>query len=212
MILFINDIYYKSYLFNQSRLIVKKIYILLIFAIFLTNCGGGGSGSSGDRDYRITPGSLTTFDSPGGTVDTEFLVDYGGASTGNYSVIFNQTINGTDYVGIAVSDNPAAESFNMKIYFPGSSIPSGAKTITTGGDTVIKVYDGSGPYTSTDSQTINLTFTSSEVIETHGDSDSSNDTTYTIYRIQSADTIGFDGTGSQITAMDIHALRVGSGS
>lgn len=178
---------------------MKKTYILFIFALILAGCGGGGSGGSGDRDYRITPGSLTEFDSPSGPGgDTDFSVNYGGVSTGNYAVIFNRTINGTDYVCIAVSDtsDPATETFNMKIYFPGSSIPVN-KAISPAGNNFIVIYSG-GEHRGLTGATLNLTFASSE------------NNGYTIYNITSTDSINVDGT--TLSALDINAVLVGSGS
>lgn len=110
---------------------VKRIIILLIIAFIIPACDKSHHKDS-DTSMRIKPGTLTAFGSPS-TVST---VD---GSSYNYAVIYNSAINNTNYVGIAVSNNPDATNY-LTIYFQSPLIPTGSNIVLTalGNSLVIK--------------------------------------------------------------------------
>ena len=126
---------------------MKKLCVLIVFASLLSACGGK-SGSSSEANFKITPNNIEKFESPlylGQTITTNT-----GAHTINYAIIYSGTINNTNYVGIACSDNPKNETYNFKIYFIADSIPTGSNNIT--GATVIQ----NGSRTTNESINLNI--------------------------------------------------------
>jgi hypothetical protein len=98
---------------------MKRIFPFFFMIIALTRCGS--SSSSGTSGYVLQPNEATTFT----TGLTSYTVNTGSAKTGTYAVIFNNTVNGTDYVGIGISSDPSSTAaFTMRIYFPSSTIPA----------------------------------------------------------------------------------------
>ena len=110
---------------------MKRIIILLIIAFVIPACDKSHHKDS-DTSMRIKPGTLTAFGSP----STLSNVD---GSTYNYAVIYNGVINTTNYVGIAVSNNPEATNY-LTIYFQSPQIPTGSGIVLTalGNNLIIK--------------------------------------------------------------------------
>jgi hypothetical protein len=156
---------------------VKKIFALFIFALMISACDKSSSSSS-DTSFRIKSGSLTKFASPTGTV---YNIDLG-THTGSYAIIFNHTINGTNYVGIACSNNPESETYNLKIYYAASSIISGTYSATI-------VENGGAPNT----ESLTLTIALNAGLST---------TKYNVYDI--------NGNSTNVGLIDISAVQVGT--
>jgi len=169
---------------------VKRIIILLIIAFVIPACDKSSHHDS-DTSMRIKPGTLTKFDTPAPTTETNFNTSIG---SGGYAIIYTGVINNNNYVGIGMSNNPDAETTNIKIYFQGS-ISEGGPFLYPSGQIILNG-------TPQASQDLTLTFVRSTVIKDHGDTNPSNDTTYTIYTIS--------GTGSGgLVITNIKALYVG---
>jgi hypothetical protein len=108
---------------------MKKTLLLLLAVLLAPACNQQGTGSV-DKGFRYTPGSMTSqkFNEPA----TSYDITFNGSRTGDYAVLTTQTISAISYTGIAVSDSPAAmsydapaETFSMKIFYRGDSITSG---------------------------------------------------------------------------------------
>ncbi len=102
---------------------MKKILLLLSFTLLstmLASCSGSSSSSSDDY---TDPG----FGEVADTVSTKAFNVAGESCTGQQcnAVIFQEKIDGTNYVAIGVNDkHSASPDFKLKIYWQGSSIPS----------------------------------------------------------------------------------------
>ena len=109
--------------------IVKRLFVLVILTLIFTACNDDSSSDS-DTSFRIQPGTLSKFDSPVPGTGTSCTID--GSLRGGYAIIYNGTIGVTSYVGIACSNNPQLpenpnpETYYLKVYFPATSIPTGA--------------------------------------------------------------------------------------
>jgi hypothetical protein len=172
--------------------IMKKVLLLLILALLFPSCDKD-SGGSNNKSFRVQPGDLTAFNSPA----TSYSITYNGTTytqgaTG-HSIIYTGTIDGTEYVGISVSDNPdpeSTESFNLKVYFQSSTIPS--SVIIPATSATIVIYNGT-THTGISGGPITLNFTS---LGTTG--------LYTTYSITSSGSIDINGltlSGINITAL-----------
>ena len=121
---------------------MKNLYIIFIISLLLSAaCSDSSSSGSSNKGFRINPETLTIddkFNSP----SVGFEVDFNGTKTVNYAVVFTGTISGTEYVGIAMSDDPSNENFNVKIYFQGSSFPSAAYEINSTNSTIKAIDSG----------------------------------------------------------------------
>lgn len=126
----------------------------MIVILSLSMHCGSSSSSDGDVGYVLQPGGATAY-----TTGSGYTVDFGGAKTGNYAVIYNAEINGVSYVGIAVDDDgdTSDNTFNIKIYFQSSGIP-GSITLDNSNCTV-KVTNTGTTYTLNDSFTLTITNT-----------------------------------------------------
>lgn len=126
---------------------------LIIGIIFLISRCGGSSSSDGDVGYELQPGGASYY-----TVGSSYDITFSGGNTGNYAIIYNAEVNGVPYVGIAVDDDgdTADGTFNVKIYFQASSIPSSITLDSS--NSIIKVVKSSTSYT-TMANSISLTFT-----------------------------------------------------
>jgi hypothetical protein len=171
---------------------VKKIFVLFIFAVIISACDKSKSSSS-DTSFRIKAGTLTKFASPINTYNYTFI----SGRSGN-SIIYNGTINGTNYVGLALGDN-SDDSFGLYIYFPSASFPSVGSTVDVTGTAgaIIKAKNSSTDYTVV-TGTLSLQFVSRN---------ESTYVTYTINPIASSLTIA----GNAVTFVgNITALFVGT--
>jgi hypothetical protein len=99
---------------------MKKYALLLMMILTAFSCGSD-SGGKGETGLSIKPGDLTPFS---GLINKEYNINLGApcaSSTSCYAVIYNATVNGTEYVGIAVDSNPSVKnSFYLVMYFPNS--------------------------------------------------------------------------------------------
>lgn len=136
---------------------MKKILYLIIFLMIIMRCNDDKSSSSDEITFKIQPDSLSKFT----LSDMSYNITFDGVKEGEFAIIYNNTVNGTSYVGIAVSDDPSDQNFNMKIYFEASSIPD-SKELNSGGD-VIKVAYGNSIYTY-DSGDLTLAFNTQDDI------------------------------------------------
>lgn len=128
---------------------MKKFILFSILALVVTGCGGGDSDDD-STGFSITPGSVTEFTIPDKSHDTSFSAGSStcAASASCYSVVFIGTVDGTSYVGIAISNNPYAENYKVMIYLPGrSSVPLGDFTLTPANSTIKVVRNGTTTYT-----------------------------------------------------------------
>ncbi len=128
---------------------MKRILPVLLLLFMIIRCGS--SSSSGTEGYVLQPNEATTFT----TGLTSYSVNTGAAKTGTYAVIFNNTVNGTDYVGIGISADPSnTNAFTMRIYFPASSIPA---SVTLSPSNCTFYYREGGPaVTLNDTVTLNI--------------------------------------------------------
>ncbi len=127
---------------------MKKFILFSILALLVTGCSGGDSGDD-SIGFTITPGSVTEFTIPDKSHDTSFSAGSSTctASASCNSIVFIGTVDGTSYVGIAISNNPYAENYKVMIYLPGrSSVPLGDFTLTPANSTIKVVRNGT-PYT-----------------------------------------------------------------
>jgi hypothetical protein len=161
---------------------VKKLFILFAFALIISECDKD-SKSSSDTSFRIKSGTLTKFASP----VTPYYTNQG---NGNYAIIYNGSINGTNYIGIALSNDPVPATSYIKIYYQGNSITN--VSLIGGTSPGFKViHDGTDQ---TGAGTYNFIFTQNTV------------GTYTTY------TIEITGSGYLTTTGPNHitALHVGA--
>jgi hypothetical protein len=148
----------------------RVLCVMIIFLLTLACQKGSGNNIPGA--YSIQPDTLTPFnpihscaDGIAGIVDgvhklcdENFSLSFKSATIpGNYAVLYQATIDGVQKVGIAVSDNPNSEAFNLKIYFDASDIPTNPKNIDDP-DLVIKVRDSSGNYVKQTSSGVTISF------------------------------------------------------
>ncbi|TAL29780.1 MAG: hypothetical protein EPN93_20800 [Spirochaetes bacterium] len=121
---------------------MKKALIACTLAGLILSCGGGYNSSS-DKGFTIQPGDLTQFT----LQNKSHSITFGGtpyncvSDPGCYAILFQGTINGTQYVGLAVQRETLTEIFNLKIYYPGS-IPTtfpDSKDIQADSNSVVKV-------------------------------------------------------------------------
>lgn len=137
---------------------MKKFILFAVLAIFATGCGAGGEGD-GSTGFKITPGSVTEFTIPNKSHDTSFTAGSSAcaASASCYSIVFIGAVDGTSYVGIALSNNPEAENYKVMIYLPNrSSVPVGDFVLTPA-NSIIKVWRNGFEYSGqTDDITLNF--------------------------------------------------------
>ncbi|MDY6933784.1 MAG: hypothetical protein SVZ03_06115 [Spirochaetota bacterium] len=119
-----------------------KKYLLIIAVVFIIlGCGSDDSDSDPVLGFIIKADTLTKYDSSMSYNISLDSTDY----TGSYAVIYNGSIGNTSYVGIALSDDPSNEGFNMKIYFESSSI--GESHSINDSNSTININDGGTTYT-----------------------------------------------------------------
>jgi hypothetical protein len=184
---------------------MKRALLALMILPFLY-CNQGGGDSKKGSDFIYTPGStdkLTT-----GITSHDFTfggTTYNTCPSGQcYAIIYKGDVDGTSYVGIAMSENPSvANAFNLKIYFPSTSIPTTPLDINWDDpNSKIKISDSGSTYEfggDLGTGTITLSFTYN-----------SSDNTYTILSAN-ANAITLDGTGDTFSAnLSITALSVGN--
>ncbi len=127
---------------------MKKFILFSTVILFAAGCSGGDSGDK-STGFKVTPGSVTEFTIPDKSHDTSFTAGSStcAASPSCYSTVFVGTVDGTSYVGIAISDNPSAENYKVMIYIPGmSSVPVGDFTLTPANSTIKVVRNGTTTY------------------------------------------------------------------
>jgi len=124
---------------------MKYIYICLISILFyLTACSGDSSSSTetGYVDPYLTSEKTVALKSY--TLGSQSC----SSSKSCGAIIFQGTLNDSNYVGFAVNDkHDASPDFNLKIYWQASSIPSSVDLAP--GNFTIKIIKGTSEYTST---------------------------------------------------------------
>jgi hypothetical protein len=155
---------------------VRKFFVFFIFVLIISACNKDKDSSS-DTSFRIKSGSLTKFNSPVPGTATSYNIN-SSAHTGSYAIIFNSNINSTNYVGIACSNDPNAETYNLKIYYSSPSIASGTYSAN--------IVENGTPYSESLTLTIalNTTYTTS---------------TYNVYDI--------NGTSTNVGVIAITAIQ-----
>jgi len=142
---------------------MKYIYICLISILFyLTACSGGSSSSTetGYVDPYLTSEKTVALKSY-----TLYTLGSRSCSSSKScgAIIFQGTLNDTNYVGFAVDNYQSGESkFSLKIYWPGDSIPSSIDN--PAGYVVEAVIDG----TTYNSATVNLRATITSGTDSNG--------------------------------------------
>ncbi len=177
---------------NVERFFVKAVALyIVLFIVLLTGCKKSSGGDDAGT-YIAQPGTLTKYT----TNITSNTITYNGTgyncttAAQCYAVLYNANVNGVDYVGVAVSQDPSSTTaFNLKMYFQSSYIPS---SITLdGSNCTFKVSLSGSTYTySSGSVTLNFV-------------DQGNGT----YRITTA-AGGVTLTGGGLTITEIIALKV----
>ncbi|MDY6934258.1 MAG: hypothetical protein SVZ03_08560 [Spirochaetota bacterium] len=93
---------------------MKNVISFILTLFIFTSCGSDESESTQLPLFKIQPGTLTKYT----LTSTSYNIIFNGAQrTGDIAIIDSISIDDQEYVGIAVSDDPSNESFNMKIYF-----------------------------------------------------------------------------------------------
>lgn len=132
---------------------MKNTIVLLVctLAIATTVSCGDQSSSSSSSAFKIQPGDVSKFDTV--ISGTSFDVTFDGDNiSGNYAIIFQKNINGTDYVGIAFGENPKSNrAFKVYISWQSSTISS------YNGNASVTVIDSDGTRYSNTNATINFT-------------------------------------------------------
>lgn len=127
-------------------------YIICGIAMLQIIACGGTSSSSSNEEFKIKPGDVSKFDTP--ISGTSYNVTFDGSKTGTYAIIFQNNINGIDYVGIAFGQNPKTNrEFKVYISWQSSSISNYT------GSASITVIDDNGVRYSNTNATINFTIT-----------------------------------------------------
>ncbi|MBN2040762.1 MAG: hypothetical protein JW864_12025 [Spirochaetes bacterium] len=107
---------------------MKKIFVILAFISLFYACGNDDSNES-DNNFIINADNIKKFESP--LIKGQYFTTTSGLHENvDYAIIYNGTINGTNYVGIACKQDPSLGSYNLKIYYEASSITSGTYTAT----------------------------------------------------------------------------------
>ncbi len=167
---------------------MKKLAPVLISVLIFLSCKGS-SDSSSDTGFSIQKGDLTALTSHKSSTSFNFI--FGGTTySSGYAIIYSGTIASIDRVGIAVSTDPSSSSaFNLKIYFPASSIPSGNYALVHGTAT-IKVTTSDGIYQNNSNDvTININTLDNSI--------------YTIYALSTITLEKLSGSGSGPATYDL---------
>ncbi len=124
---------------------MKKIFIISALIILICSCNDSGSSSKKSKGFSFNPETLTS-DDKYNVPSTANNITFGGSVVPvNYTILFSGTVNSAGYIGIAMSDNPLSQNFNLKIYFTGTSIPEAALSINSG-NSKIKAVNGAETY------------------------------------------------------------------
>ena len=167
------------------------LFVCILALATAVSCSGESSSSSSSA-FKIQPGDVTKFDS---TISgTSYDVNFHGPQTGDYAIIFQKNINGTDYVGIAFGEDPKSNrSFKCYIYF---TITSPNLIDTFNNINAISVfYNGKKFVKKNDTDTISLTITeSSGLYEINSNSNSNS--TNSIQMTNGTDDVTFNFSGN----------------
>jgi len=163
----------------------------VVLASMLFACSGGGSGGSSDTSFRIQSGDIEKFESP--VLGTETITTNSTAHDINYAIIYSGTINDTDYVGIAFSNNSAINPYSLKIYFTASSIPTGTAVVISNATIIEKINNVT---TTNTTETVTLDITGPSTV-TGGSN------TYYTYSIDNGSSTSFINSITGITALHV---------
>ncbi|MEW6526443.1 MAG: hypothetical protein AB1444_07255 [Spirochaetota bacterium] len=131
---------------------MKNTIVLFVcaLAIATTASCGDDSKSSSSSAFKIQPGDVSKFDTV--ISGTSYDVEFGDNKSGDYAIIFQKNINGTDYVGIAFGEDPKSNrAFKVYISWQSSTISS------HNGSASVTVIDTDGTRYSNTNATINFT-------------------------------------------------------
>ena len=153
---------------RQDGAINEKNRFLYTFTLRLTDDGMHRQFSSSDAGDYINPGFTAK------TVNTNLAYTgiSSGCTAGNgcQAILYTGEVNNTEYVGIAVKNS----SYNLKIYWPGSSIEFNSTSIpgctvkegtTTISNTVItmSIHQNADPYATTYTITFSSTIAGTDI-------------------------------------------------
>ena len=175
---------------------MKNLFPIILISILLSAaCSDSSSSSSSTKGFILNPETLTV-DDKYNSPDVQFDIDFDGTKTVNYAVVFTGGISDTDYVGIAMSDNPSSEAFNVKIYFQSSAFPATAYTINSTNST-IKVYYNNATYIWKDGESLTVNPHTATEITTD------NEKSYTTYSFTITETATLVNSANAVDEIDI---------
>jgi len=146
----------------------KSLFLLLIFFTAVTTISCGGSSGSSSDDYT-DPGFGEVDDTKSGKTFSFSSIGESCSGKSCNAVIFQEEIDGIDYVAIGVNDKHDDDNFNMKIYWQASSIPSTVSldesnyTININNNTT-KTGDLNLSITNNGDDTYTIDFTSNDIV------------------------------------------------
>ena len=177
---------------------MKKLTIIFVLILLICKCNNGSSSSSSTNGLKLNPTTLPVTDeyylkSPR-TLNVNTITFGSNNIQVNYAVIYAGTVNSIGYIGIAMSDDPSNQTFNLKIYYQGTSIPD-SPIHMHGSDSdltaKVKAISGGATYTW---QSGSETLIFDSFIKT--DIPTNNSKTYTTY------TISISGTATLVNTND----------
>jgi hypothetical protein len=186
-----------------NKPIVLAALSLIVFAAL--SCNDSSGGSDEEAGFVHTPESLGTF-TTGITSNTlnRDGTDHNCSSGQCYCVLVQGLVSETEYLAIAVSDDPTVSTvFNLKIYFPSSTV-AGTYVVNENSNITIKVTEsgviykfGNGSGSVVGGGDVTITVTLQE------DTD-----TYKTYRITFDKAITLDNGGGDLTVTEIIAISM----
>lgn len=188
---------------TDDKPIIRVILSLVVFAAL--SCNQSSSGSDEEAGFLYTPESLSTFTTEITSNDLNRNgTDHDCSSGQCYCVLVQGEVSETEYLAIAVSDDPTnANAFNLKIYFPSSTV-AGTYVFNETSNITIKVTEsgviykfGNGSGSVVGGGDVTITVTLQEETDT-----------YKTYRITFDKAITLDNGGGDLTVTEIIALSM----
>jgi|GEM_PF-1844185 len=184
-----------------NKSILLAALSLVVFAAL--SCNDSSSGSDDEAGFVYTPGSLSTFTTEITSNDLDRAGTPHDCSSGQcYCVLLQGLVSETEYLAIAVSDDPTdTDAFNLKIYFPSGTVAgtyvfdanSNITVKVTESGVIYKFGNGSGSVVGD----VTITVTLQEETDT-----------YKTYRITFDKAITLDNGGGNLTVTEIIALSM----
>lgn len=180
---------------------LMNIKLLIILSIFIAlNCNKDSSSNDSPATFLLQPG-IGKFTSPTASYNIDFIGNMN--LTNVYAILYQGTVNSTDYIGIAVTDSPSAPTFKMIISFPGTTIPESGTLSTTNAS--VRIIKGTPPstYTPYSADSVSFDFNISLSGETTNEAGT---TTYKTYTLTTSSTPLI--SGQTLTITNITALKI----